>query len=576
MDSKRYKEYVLNVIPCILKKTKVNVSFTESVKDKYIRIHHSKLPNEVKGIYNKTEKNYVYWTDKVSNETKSVDLENEENYRFKRDYLKKILSDYLTNKFTSSYNYIHNVTIYKLIDEKKSYSIYERYTIKLVDNYLIQNFGILLSYDGISKISKFNIYDLLIQYPDILQYINRVLTSENQIIKLTIKEKNNLSKKNQKSYYPLLSIKLMNALKIPIYPKRTKNKYLEYKTKITKFYEKQLSGITIDDTLEITKTGLLHINSNLVKFTSKECNLLVFNNGKTHFNAYHGLMNNGPLGLPSNMNIKFLFIFHNDDKDFANNFYSYMKKGIKNYPGLEQFVSIPFDVDIPNTITFKNDNPISEITSSLDKIELDYNTQYLAFYISRIDKDDDDEEQRNVYYKLKKILLEHNISSQVISKRKLADPNYNYYLPNISIAVLSKLGGIPWRLSRPIKNDLVVGIGAYKHQTVNKYIGNTLCFRNDGTFNKFDAFYCDGIIKLSDTIYKSISSYIQREKNIKRLIIHYYKEMNYKEEKEIISTLEKLNTDIPYIILNINDTESRDFVFFETSYNGVMPISGSF
>ena len=135
----------------------------------------------------------------------------------------------------------------------------------------------------------------------------------------------------------------------------------------------------------------------------------------------------------------------------------------------------------------------------MEQIEFDPNETYAAIYVSRINKDAEGEEDE-VYYKLKEFLLRKRIASQVISKDKMSNRSFNYFLPNIAVALLAKLGGIPWRLYRPIKNDLVMGIGADRSVlSENRFIGTAFCFRNDGRFRGFNAFEKGDTIALADS-----------------------------------------------------------------------------
>ena len=49
---------------------------------------------------------------------------------------------------------------------------------------------------------------------------------------------------------------------------------------------------------------------------------------------------------------------------------------------------------------------------------------------------------------------------------KLGNPKikYEYSLTNIAVAMLAKLDGVPWRLHVPVKNELIVGVGAFKRK----------------------------------------------------------------------------------------------------------------
>ena len=168
------------------------------------------------------------------------------------------------------------------------------------------------------------------------------------------------------------------------------------------------------------------------------------------------------IDLLNKRNINSFSYFMKMTKMFANNLYAYLKNGIKGFPGLFRFIKLNIELDTEKTIRFKKDNPVLEIKQKLNSFNFDSNIKYLGIYISQINKDNPDPEKQGVYYKLKKILLEKDITSQVIYKDKIGIPDFNYFLPNIGIAILAKLGGIPWKLKRPIEDNLIIGVGAYR------------------------------------------------------------------------------------------------------------------
>lgn len=89
--------------------------------------------------------------------------------------------------------------------------------------------------------------------------------------------------------------------------------------------------------------------------------------------------------------------------------------------------------------------------------------QYVAIYLSPFKKDEPDPAKNRIYYKVKKTLLNHYITSQVIYKEHLFEKKFkSYYYANIAAAILAKVGGIPWRLESTVKNELIVGVGAFK------------------------------------------------------------------------------------------------------------------
>ncbi len=60
------------------------------------------------------------------------------------------------------------------------------------------------------------------------------------------------------------------------------------------------------------------------------------------------------------------------------------------------------------------------------------------------------------------------------------------------------------------------------------------------------------------------------------MVIHYYKKMSNEEEKPIKQVLNNLNLSLPYVIVTVNETESKDYVLFDSSFDGKMPQSGTF
>jgi hypothetical protein len=339
----------------------------------------------------------------------------------------------------------------------------------------------------------------------------------------------------------------------------------------------------IGNNVKIVESGFYKPHISKINHTTEDSNLLLFGNNQKNYTPYVGLKEYGPTQTLQSETVRFIFIFHKDDKELANKAYSYLKKGYKSFPGLESFVKIKFEIDTTRSIKFTTNNPIAEITASIENLQskpdtaFDPNIAYAAIYISRIKKDSEDEEADEVYYRLKELLLRYKITSQVIYGNNINNPSFNYFLPNIAIALLAKLGGIPWRLYRPIKNDLVIGIGADRSTVEkDKFIGNAFCFQNDGRFVGFNAYVESDTGALAKALQEAIKQYIINNKSVERLVIHYYKKMSRVEAKPIHEVLNHLNFSLPYVVVTINNTLSKDYVLFDATFDGKMPQSGTF
>jgi hypothetical protein len=358
-------------------------------------------------------------------------------------------------------------------------------------------------------------------------------------------------------------------------PRREANKYRTFHSEIVDFYSSQLKGRQIGPAMVILESGLAVVRESQVWRTSVESNVLQFANGQTHFNAYMGLKEYGPLAGPRIGNYRFFFIFHAHDRDHANQLYQYLNRGLKGYPGLKEFVNVALALDRDKTITFQDANkPSIEIAASLEQMTFDTNVTYFAFYLSPIDRDDPDEDRHSQYYRVKRALLDRNIGSQVVYRENIEKPNFNFFLPNISIAILAKLGGVPWRLSRDVKDELVIGIGAYR-QGEARFLGTTFTFRNDGTFIGFDAQSCPDTEQLGRFFETAVRAFVEEAQSVKRVVIHFFKEMSGEEEEQLVRSLARLDIQVPYVVLTIVDNDhSPEYVVLDEGFSGLMPRSG--
>lgn len=452
--------------------------------------------------------------------------------------------------------------------ELRSYKEYSVRVLSPKDQYISKGrvWSLNISYLGITEVTK----KPLSHYSTHEAVISKAVTGS-RIKK--VKYLNDDEKRSAQTF-PIVSKKLSRVLGIEQNFYRATNKYLTHFSETKSFYERYLKGKSIDGVFTIFESGFQPISEGQILETSPESNLLVFGKNQTNVSPYNGLKANGPYKAVEEQSYKFIFVFHEQDRDYANNLYGYLKKGLKGYPGLFRFVGLDVNLDSQKSITFSQENPIPEVSQKLADLTFDPKFKYLAIYISRISRDEADEEKRSYYYGLKKAFLEKNLTSQVVFKMNIDKPVFNYHLPNISIAILAKLGGVPWRLSRPIKNDLVIGIGAFREEN-NIFLGTTVAFNNDGTFIRFDSKKTNSTAQLAEYFHDIISRIAKDQADIKRVVIHYYKDMNHKEEKVIQDTLDKLGLKIPYVVLTIVEDRDGSFVPYDPGFGQIIPVSGT-
>ena len=157
----------------------------------------------------------------------------------------------------------------------------------------------------------------------------------------------------------------------------------------------------------------------------------------------------------------------------------------------------------------------------------------------------------------------------------------------MSVAVCAKLGGKPWLLDVEKKDDLIVGVGAFRTEDNMQYVGTTFAFDNTGAFRNYQFFSKSELRELVGSIYEAIIGYTKVNDSPRRLIIHYYKKISRKNEMQPIEDmLHQLNLDIPIYVVSINKTLSADYVVFDpqstySDFGGqeircLMPQSGTY
>jgi hypothetical protein len=453
----------------------------------------------------------------------------------------------------------------------KTYEIYDKFSLRVVRNDLTE-YGLIIGYKG-------KAYKLLsplsattaIQHDDI----------SGVSIGRYVKKFANLSEVERSdagSIYCFLNRRLASRIGIPIPFYKPQNKYKVFHDAVANFYTKYIQNLNIAGIIADSQ-GLLVLPRDTIGNVTSKGNLLSFKHDQNSFNVYTGLSQFGPAEGPKLNDVKYIFIFHQEDKDVANKLFECLCKGYRQFPGLQQFVDVHFNstnIDTKASIHYSNGSVIDDVKLHIDQnAEYYNNSNYFAFYISRIKKDEEDESKFQVYYKLKSLLLEHNILSQVIYRENILSANFNYFLPNIAVALLAKLGGKPWRIAFPMHSDLVIGIAASRKDG-KTYLGSTIVFNNDGTFEEFDAYEENTLGKLAETLSKALITYAKLNKSCKRIVIHYYKKLSRKEELEIVSLLTSLKLPVPFVVLTISDSKSEDYVVFDTQYSGIIPCSGTY
>lgn len=566
----------INIIPFKHPSVKKEFGFYKEKKDGFYPIHRGDLPNEIWDNF-KTELQDLKFLYSNFSDTEDCDMVASVDMFHSTTFAKHYYTRLVYNYFYAiadaiQFNYVKDIEVW-FIDTKEvatTFKTYNKYTLKVEFSGLTKSPALLLSYDGTSKIATTSIDKI-----DIPSNYFKTVVYKKEIFKFDLLSEE--AKQNIEQVFPLLNIPIKNHLNIPHSVPKKGNRYKPYFNYINDFYNNYLNTEAFKNILPLDENGFFTIPEKEIHHTHNNSNNLRFYNN-TGIDPKVGMKKFGPHQASTHANVRFFFIYHKPDrKEYVKPLYDYFLNGYKGFfPALKTHIKQPFYIDNNTSLAFDSTTTaVKELKHHLINLEKTPNTRYVAIYISPIHKEDQDNKQ--LYYQVKEELLKHEITSQVIYKESINNAYFGAFLENITPALLAKIDGIPWRLDRDLKQELIVGVGAFKSAETNtRFVGSAFCFNNKGEFKGFDCFRDNEYDLIAGAIGKKILNFVVDNGNdVERLIIHYYKPMGKEEIDPIQKVLKTLKLNIPVIIITINKTEANDYVAFDTSSEALMPLSGT-
>jgi hypothetical protein len=402
-----------------------------------------------------------------------------------------------------------------------------------------------------------------------------------------------IARRHMDEVFPFVSSDLLNKLKIPRPAPENGNRYLKYKAGIEEFRKKYLENKALEKLMLIAsqwkKKELRQLETSVMKN-------LQFGEG-IHTDPMEGMKLYGPAEIIKE-EVVFFFIMHENHLPLAYTLNDYLTGEKDDFKGgLYKFLRMNYKTEPHKSILFSDlNNPVKEIEDLLKakfkKVETD--KKYVAIYFSPHSKWTRNPQHKLVYYRLKELLLEWGIVSQTIEVDKIWSAerptikdgdklkavlkgNFHYNLPNILVAIHSKLGYTPWCLENQPAHELVIGISAYKSRDIErKYLGSAFSFTNEGRFQEFDCFSDRDLQVFAGSILLAVKEYCKANEQLSRLVIHFYKKMSRRELEPIEKELSRLRLKIPVIVVSINKSYSEDIVGFDETKPHKMPVSGTY
>jgi hypothetical protein len=151
------REFEINLVPFNIINDEVTVYFSKVEKVNYCRLFKNDLPKNMPINISNNLDQFIWWTSKQNNEDTEIVVKLGENRRFAKHYFNLLLYEhFFAQNMLINRNFIKDTEIY-LEDfsfPKKEYKKYNKFTLRIDNNDLIEGTSLLLSYDGDSFMIK--------------------------------------------------------------------------------------------------------------------------------------------------------------------------------------------------------------------------------------------------------------------------------------------------------------------------------------------------------------------------------------------------------------------------------------
>jgi hypothetical protein len=242
-------------------------------------------------------------------------------------------------------------------------------------------------------------------------------------------------------------------------------------------------------------------------------------------------------------------------------------RGEGDFEGFQRLFCVPLRFEEERCIGSENAQEAQRAASDLATKDLD-----LIFILTAA-------RNSQLYKACKGELLGNGLPSQVVITDKLANPNQRpWVLENVALASYAKVGGSPWVVASPIKEQqLVVGVSRVQDAKGKFLVGFVTLFTQDGDFlfihSKAPVFswdeYVDGLTAL---ISEALEEHRKSRGAPDSIVLHLHKRPGYRELEAIQKALDGVRAQTPYALLHLN--EYSNFRLFDTNHPSYIPVSG--
>lgn len=432
---------------------------------------------------------------------------------------------------------------------------------------------LMVAYDGQMRVSPKSLAELIQSLDTGL--LNQVL-SEGKIFDWHQYKTRDLWDANH--CFPVLNNALMAALGYAAPEKDLHKNYRRYLMAIQAFYDDFLDNEPFRQVIPLHHDGFLKACHSKIAFVSRESHHLLFGNHTTASLPDQYPVDLKPYKRSPHSNIQLFYIYHHEDFEKIKEIHSHLVNGYGLYQGILPHTGLLVNARHDLNIVFSiRDNPLPEIISLLVDRCFDPQLKYLAVYIMATAKAEEKIKREQICYQVKERLFKYRIPCQGIdlSYLKPECSSWQQRLQTIAMTILTKLNGIPWQVSSPENNDLVIGIGISIPRGDFYYTASLLGFSSSGKHYSFNFLLNNRLNLLTGSIINAVKHHITAKGQLSRLIIH----LNHPTPNQVVhAALETLEQqlNIPVFVVSFCKTNAVKIIAFDHNCVHHIPCTGTY
>lgn len=454
----------------------------------------------------------------------------------------------------------------------KNYLVFEKYKLYFDLREEPKTLALSIAYDGLSKVLLKHSEELVNQHQmDTTLLYSVIYEKECQPFNRIPDE----IRLQPKKVYPILRKEIADFLDLSWESRREPYKLHTDFQCIQKFYT-QLMSLEEIRTLFPENLNWTPIEPSQIHKLPYPTKKLRFGKGHISDDIYTAIGDSGPFSLPLARHFK-TFIIYTKEAFSAKEILEKHLTGHTGYSSLQAYSRVPLVYRPELNLEIQQQEQIEEeIEKYLRSFQKETDVQYFAYYISPYPKYGYTGKQHQHYYYIKELLLKRKIVSQTLVSSGIRK-NINLWIPNLAVSMIAKLGGVPWKLTRESEKELIVGFGAFKIPLKKQaFVGSSFCFDNEGHFQEFDCWQKVYEWSFIGSLHTAILKYKEKNKGISRIVIHYYKELNKKEFRQVEELLDRFELDIPVIVVRINSTFRSKELIVDISHPFHLPLNATY